>query len=237
MVFDHDFLTLSKQEQIMQVISRLIIRNERPDDYSSVEFMTREAFWNVYCPGATEHFLLHVMRSHPSFVKELDFVAELDGVIAGNVVFAEAHIEMDNGASVRALSMGPIAVAPSCQRRGIGRRLVAHAIDRAAEMDYAAIALCGDPDLYGRYGFEQAEKYGIRNADNNYSPALHIHWLKAAEIKRDGRYYESDAYEFDTEALEAYDRRFPLKEKISGTPSQLRFDEIVAMAKPFETGK
>jgi len=35
------------------------IRNEQPNDYREVENLTREAFWNVYRPGCTEHFVLH----------------------------------------------------------------------------------------------------------------------------------------------------------------------------------
>ena len=32
-----------------------IIRLEKSDDHREVENLTREAFWNVYRPGCTEH--------------------------------------------------------------------------------------------------------------------------------------------------------------------------------------
>lgn len=213
---------------------KLIIRNESPEDYAAVESLTREAFWNVYCPGACEHYLLHVMRDSQAFVTELDLVAELDGRVIGNVVFVVSHIDMDNGERLEVLSMGPIAVAPAYQRCGIGRQLVAHALANASELDYAAVLLCGEPNLYSRYGFEPAEKYRIRNAENNYSPALHIYWLKPNTIQSGGRYYENEVYDIDNKDVEAYDNLFPYKERISGTPSQLRFDEIVALTRPFE---
>ena len=212
----------------------LIIRNEAPEDFHAVESLTREAFWNVYCPGACEHYLLHVMRDSPAFVAKLDFVAELEGRVIGNVVFVVSHIDMDNGKRLEVLSMGPIAIVPKYQRHGVGRRLVAHALAKASESDYAAVLLCGEPNLYNKYGFEQAEKYSIRNADNNYSPALHIYWLKSYMIQSGGRYYENEVYEIANEDVEAYDKLFPYKEKISGTPSQLRFDEIVAMTRPLD---
>lgn len=41
------------------------IRLEQPADYSEAEQVTREAFWNHYSPGCTEHYLLHVMRNSP----------------------------------------------------------------------------------------------------------------------------------------------------------------------------
>ena len=31
------------------------IRLEKAEDYREVENLTREAFWNVYRPGCTEH--------------------------------------------------------------------------------------------------------------------------------------------------------------------------------------
>ena len=66
----------------------IIIRNELPEDYRAVENLTREAFWNVYQPGCTEHYLLSRMRQSSDFAAELDFVAECDGRIVGNVVCA-----------------------------------------------------------------------------------------------------------------------------------------------------
>ena len=55
-----------------------IIRPERTSDYRKVENLTREAFWNVYRPGCTEHYILHIYRSREDFVPELDFVMEKD---------------------------------------------------------------------------------------------------------------------------------------------------------------
>ena len=53
-----------------------IIRLEKSDDHREVENLTREAFWNVYRPGCTEHYILHMLRQDPAFVPELDFVME-----------------------------------------------------------------------------------------------------------------------------------------------------------------
>ncbi len=61
------------------------IRNERKSDYETVEKITREAFYNLYVPGCTEHYLVHIMREHKDFIPELDFVLELDGEVIGKV--------------------------------------------------------------------------------------------------------------------------------------------------------
>ena len=52
------------------------IRLEQPKDYREVENLTREAFWNVYHPGCTEHYVLNQYRTNQDFIPELDFVME-----------------------------------------------------------------------------------------------------------------------------------------------------------------
>ena len=60
-------------------MENLTIRLETEKNYRAVEELTREAFWNVYKPGADEHYFVHQMRNHPDFIPELAFVLELDG--------------------------------------------------------------------------------------------------------------------------------------------------------------
>lgn len=49
-------------------MKNLTIRLETEKDYRAVEELTREAFWNVYKPGADEHYYVHQMRQHPDFI-------------------------------------------------------------------------------------------------------------------------------------------------------------------------
>ena len=60
------------------------IRLEQPDDWHEVENLTREAFWNVYRPGCTEHYVLNQYRNNPDFIHELDLVMEENGRIIGH---------------------------------------------------------------------------------------------------------------------------------------------------------
>ena len=46
------------------------IRLEQPKDYREVEDLTREAFWNVYRPGCTEHYVLNQYRTNPDFIPD-----------------------------------------------------------------------------------------------------------------------------------------------------------------------
>ena len=91
------------------------IRLEQPADYSETEQVIREAFWNHYSPGCTEHYLLHVMRNSPNFVPELDFVAVANKKIIGSVVFMKSFILGDDGKRYDVLTLGPIAVLPVFQ--------------------------------------------------------------------------------------------------------------------------
>lgn len=204
------------------------LRREQPADYSETENVTREAFWNHYSPACSEHYLLHVMRDCPAFVPELDIVAVCDGKIVGNIVYMKSVIRADNGNSYEVLSLGPISVLPEYQRKGIGGRMIEYTRDIARRMGFAAILLCGDPDYYSRQGFLSAETFGIRTEDDMYADALQVCPLSERAMSgMKGRYIEDSIYQIDESAASDFDKHFPPKEIIVGTPSQKRFDEIV----------
>ena len=112
-------------------MNNLTIRLETEKDYRAVEELTREAFWNVYKPGADEHYFVHTMRSHPDFISELAFVLELDGKIVGNIMYTKAWLEDENGERKEILSFGPLCVAPLYQRQKLGKMLIEHSFEVA----------------------------------------------------------------------------------------------------------
>ena len=211
----------------------LTLRPESPADYRAVEALTREAFWNHHVPGCDEHYLAHTLRQHEAFVPELCFVAEEAGTLVGSVMYAKAHIALDAGGRMPVLTFGPLSVLPARQRQGIGKRLVQHTRTLAAAMGYAAILIYGDPAIYQRMGFVPAERYGIATADNLYHDALQAFALQAGALDgAAGRFVEGDAYAVDAEAAAAFDSQFPIREKLEGLPSQLRFLETLRMYRP-----
>lgn len=112
------------------------LRLETPADYAETEKVVREAFWNVYAPGCTEHYLVHVMRSSENFVRELAFVAVADSKIVGCVMFVKGTIAGDDGVVREVLTLGSIAVLPAYQKKGVGRRLIDHARKEAIRQGY-----------------------------------------------------------------------------------------------------
>ena len=104
-------------------LNDIIIRSEKKAEYRKVENLVRESFWNVYKPGCSEHFVLHVLRDDPAFVKDLDFVMEKNGMLIGQNVFMRTVINSDDGRDIPVLTMGPICIAPELKRRGYGKML------------------------------------------------------------------------------------------------------------------
>ena len=66
------------------------IRAEEENDFAIVENIVRDSFWDQNVPGCDEHYLLHNMRHHPEFVKELDFVVEFDNKLIAQIAFMKS---------------------------------------------------------------------------------------------------------------------------------------------------
>ena len=211
----------------------LVLRGETPADYRIVEALTREAFWNLHGPGCDEHFLAHILRDADVFIPELDYVAELGGVVVGSILYTKARIMLDRGGELPVITFGPVSVLPEYQRQGIGSALIRHTLALAKELIYNAVLIYGDPAYYSRVGFVPAERFYIAIDQNEYHAALQAFELQPGALgNAAGCFFESDAYHIDSDAAEAFDQAFPPKEKQTGTPSQKRFAQVVAMRRP-----
>ena len=140
------------------------IRVEEERDYSTVEGLVREAFWNVYRPGCTEHYVLHHLRSCPDFIPELAFVMEADGKIIGQNVFVKAQITKNEVTAFPILTMGPICIANEYKRKGYGKILLDYSLEKAKALGYGAVCFERNIDFYGKSGFDYASKFGVNYA-------------------------------------------------------------------------
>lgn len=191
----------------------LYIRHEKPTDYRAVEALHREAFWNLNVPGCNEHHLAHVLRSHPDFIPELDYVCELDGKIIANVMYTKSRLLNDNGGVTQILTFGPVGVLPEYQRRGVGKALLEKSFERAAQMGWPAIVIFGSPGNYVARGFKSCMKYNVCLQGGVFPTALLVRELQPGFF--DGqryRYEESDAYALDPRQTAAFDAQFPPKQ-------------------------
>ncbi|MBQ8926887.1 MAG: N-acetyltransferase [Oscillospiraceae bacterium] len=201
-----------------------IIRRETQKDHAAVEQLIREAFWNVYRPGCSEHYVMHCLRDDPAFVQELDLVMEQDGRLIGQNMFMRTVIEGDDGRVTKVLTMGPICIAPDLQRHGYGKALLDDSLARAAQLGFGAVLFEGNIDFYGKSGFVQAGTFGIRyhdlpeDADASFFLGRELIPGYLAGVT--GVYRTPPGYYVDDAALEAFDRAFPKKEKLR-LPGQL----------------
>ena len=200
------------------------IRLETPEDYRAVEFLVREAFWNVYRPGCLEHYVIHVLRDDPAFVKELDFVMEKSGELIGQNLFMKTVIEADDGRNIPILTMGPIGITPSLKRQGYGKFLLDYSLQKAAEMGFGAVLFEGNIAFYGKSGFSTASDFGIRyhdlpeGADSSFFLCKELVPGYLADVT--GVYQTPAGYYVDETAAEEFDKQFPKKEKLK-LPGQL----------------
>lgn len=202
----------------------VIIRSEKKEEYRKVENLVRESFWNVYKPGCSEHYVLHVLRDDPAFVKELDFVMEKDGRLIGQNVFVRTVINADDGRDIDVLTMGPICITPELKRNGYGKMLLDFSLEKAAEMGFGAVLFEGNIDFYGKSGFDYARKFGIRyhdlpeGADDSFFLCKELIPGYLDEVI--GVYQTPQAYYVDDADVEEFDKNFPAKEKLK-LPDQI----------------
>lgn len=209
------------------------LRLEETSDYRTVEELTRDAFWNRHVPGCDEHYLAHILRNSAVFIKELDFVAVVNGQIVGNIMYSKALIQGDDGLRYPVLSFGPVSVQSNMQGIGIGSALIRHTMELASSLGHQAIIIYGDPDYYQRFGFECAEHFNIGTAWDTYATALLACELRPGALQRcPGKFFEDDVYHLDETASASFDQNFPPREKRSDLASQKRFSELVAMNRP-----
>ena len=201
-----------------------IIRLERKDDHAKVENLVREAFWNVYRPGCLEHYVLHRMRDAEDFVPELAFVMEKDGEIIGQNVFVKAKIKADDGREIPIMTMGPICIAPEYKRQGYGKILLDYSLEKAAEFGVGALCFEGNIDFYGKSGFTFASEFGIRYhglpEGEDASFFLCRELIPGYLDGITGEYATPQIYFVDEAEVDAFDQKFPYKEKLK-LPGQL----------------
>lgn len=202
----------------------VLIRLEREEDYRKTENLIRESFWNVYREGCSEHYVMHILRDDPAFIKELDFVMEKDGELIGQNVFVKTVINADDGRDIPVLTMGPICITPELKRNGYGKMLLDYSLKEAAKMGFGAVLFEGNIAFYGKSGFDYAENFHIRyhdlpeDADASFFLCKELvdGYLKGVT----GVYQTPAAYYVKDSDVEQFDKSFPKKKKLK-LPTQI----------------
>lgn len=214
---------MEEDKELVTIESKYNIRNEQTKDMREVEELTRKAFWNLNVPGCNEHYLVHIMRNHPDFIPELNFVLEENNIIIGNVMYTKAKLMDENGYEKQILTFGPVSVLPEYQRMGYGKLLLEYSFEKAKELGYDTIVIFGNPDNYVSRGFKSCKKYNVCIKNDYYPAAMLVKELKEGCLEgKKWCYKESDVYDIDDKEVEKFDSDFEEMEK-KYKPSQEEF--------------
>ena len=209
------------------------IRLEEEKDYLKVENLVRDAFWNVYRPGAYEHYIVHNLRDDSSFIYDLAYIIEKNDEIIGHINYSNGRLNLYRknrygvdikvaDGSEKASVLGPISINSKYQSNGYGSKLIRHTLKLAEDMDIPFVFVIGDEDYYSRFGFESASKYniyleGTDTEDEN--PFFMIKILNGNEnIIKDldfdkGIFYNPEVFDVDEDMVDEFDKNFEYKEK------------------------
>ena len=128
------------------------------DDWPAILDAHRRAFGRDEEAGMAD-----AVRSSDGFVPELSLVALSDEATSrcqthGHVLTSLVGLE---GSERRLLQLGPIAVLPELQGRGIGSALVRASLDAVRALGEPLLLIEGDPKYYSRFGFVRADELGL----------------------------------------------------------------------------
>ncbi|MFF2842878.1 N-acetyltransferase [Paenarthrobacter sp. NPDC057981] len=167
--FHHDHLLVPTGDAdramgVLQLLSRgIVLRTEQPGDRPAILALTAQAFSVSPVTGEPvqgtpiEVALLRGLFDSDEYIPELSIVAEIGGDIVGHVISTRGWVGDEPF-----LGLGPIGVAPTLQRRGIGSALLQETATRAAAAGEPGIALLGSPVYYPRFGYVPAVSLGVQ---------------------------------------------------------------------------
>jgi len=118
----------------------VIVRDETPHDFTAIREINLAAFRDHPFSQQTEHLIVEALRGAGAL--ELSLVAEVDGVVVGHIAFSSARI---GDAPSGWFLLGPVAVTPQHQGRGVGRALIEAGLEALRRRGAGGFVLVGDP--------------------------------------------------------------------------------------------
>ena len=133
--------------------SAVSVRPEEPADKNTVWQVVSAAF-----ERPAEADLVAALRNRPDC---FSLVAVLAGKVVGHILFSPVTFS-DAPAVSLALGLGPVAVDPAQQGRGIGALLIRTGLEECRSRNVDLVVLLGHPAYYPRFGFVPAVEFGIQ---------------------------------------------------------------------------
>lgn len=161
----------------MKADNKIIVRQETESDYAEVYQLISEAFVSAEHADGNEQDLVEALRKSEAFIPELSLVAEIDGKLAGHILFTKMKVGVDF-----ALALAPLSVKPEFQRMGVGTALIRTGHPIAGSLGWSWSLVLGSTQYYQRFGYILTEKYGIQAPEG--IPANHF---MMAKLRSDAR--------------------------------------------------
>lgn len=143
--------------------ANIIVRQTTEADYSAVYDLIKTAFETAGHKDGTEQDYAVALRNGMGYLPELDLVAEVDGKLAGHIMFTKTYVTLPDGSKYDTLIVAPLSVLIEYRKMGIGSALMKEGFRIAERMDYTTAFLLGDPDYYRRFGYKLTQLYGIHH--------------------------------------------------------------------------
>ncbi len=125
----------------------LAIRPERPSDAAAIAQLHERAFG----PGRFARTAFR-LREGARETPDLCFTALVGTLLVASIRLSPLRIGPEP-----ALLLGPLAVEPAFEGRGIGAALIERALGEARAGGHGLVILVGDEPYYGRFGFRRQE--------------------------------------------------------------------------------
>lgn len=152
------------------------VRQEIFDDRAGVYAVAHAAFASGdQTIEPAEVGLLQNLFDCPQYDPDFSMIALDEEAVIGHVIASWGSI---NG-QLPLLGLGPLAVAPEYQHRGVGSILMQAIHDRAKERGLPGIVLLGHIDYYRRFGYEPAQSRGILPSDPHWGDHFMVKVLDA----------------------------------------------------------
>ncbi|MDE7286905.1 MAG: N-acetyltransferase [Lachnospiraceae bacterium] len=134
----------------------MLIRQEKAKNQEEIHNLITEAFATADHADGNEQDLVAALRKGNAFIPELSLVAEIDGEIAGHILFTKAKVGEDE-----VIVLAPLSVKPKYQRQGVGTALIIEGHKIAKRLGYQYALVLGSELYYPRVGYMPAEQFGI----------------------------------------------------------------------------
>ncbi len=149
----------------------ITVRPEQPEDHAAVFEVNRRAF-----DTDAEARLVEALR--PVARPLCSLVAVEGGQVVGHILFTPVTVAGTAGA----MALGPMAVVPEHQRRGIGSRLVRAGLDACRALGASVVFVLGHAAYYPRFGFRPAAPLGLRYKHPDFDPHFMVIELRPGAL-------------------------------------------------------